>query len=260
MSREVLDRPVPPGGLRLSYGPHSQNFGELRVPSARGPYPLAISIHGGFWRPQYGLDHMSHLCEALRGRGIATWNIEYRRMTENDGDWRVTTGDALAGLRFASSLPCPIDWSRVIVFGFSAGGHLALWTAGQDVGFQLRAAVSLAGAVDLRRGFELGIGNGVTGEFLGVMPSDETYRAASPFEQIPIATRVRLIHGTADETVPLEISEGYLGAALQAGMNCELLRLAGGDHFSVMDPTDPHWPAVEAALVGLVCAEISSDS
>ncbi len=262
MSRDILERPAPPADQRIVYGQHRQQFGDLRVPNCRGPYPLAISLHGGFWRPLHNLNHMAHLCEALRSFGVATWNVEYRRMTENETDWRLTTADALAAVRFARTLPTELDWTRIIVLGFSAGGHLALWTAAHDLGFPLRAAVSLAGAVDLRRGYELQLGNGVVREFLGVSPDEApgTYRAASPFEQIPIATPVRLIHGTADETVPIEISRRYLQVATAANMDCKLLELPAGDHFAVVDPTEPRWSTVQSALLSYLGMELSSIS
>jgi len=125
---------------------------------------------------------------------------------------------------------------------------LALWSAAHDLGFSLRAAVSLAGAVDLRLGAELGLGNNVVREFLPDA-TDETYRAASPIEQIPLTTPVHLIHGTEDETVPLVVSTGYLKRAKAAGMDCRLLALDGGDHFSVMDPTTTYWPTVQDRLL-----------
>jgi dipeptidyl aminopeptidase/acylaminoacyl peptidase len=169
-------------------------------------------------------------------------------MTENDGDWRITTADALAGVRFAEQLPAEIDWDRVILLGFSAGGHLALWAAAHDLGFSLRAVFSLAGAIDLRLGAELGIGNGVVQEFL-CDATDATFLAASPKEQTPIKTPVRIVHGSDDQTVPLAVSRSYQKQAHSAGMDCDMLILEGGDHFSVIDPTTQFWPTVEDHLL-----------
>jgi dipeptidyl aminopeptidase/acylaminoacyl peptidase len=232
MGREILERPTPPGGQRIAYGTHPQQFGELRIPDDNGPFPLGIAIHGGFWRPTYGLEHMTHLCEALAEAGFATWNVEYRRITENDGDWKNTVADVLQGVRFARQLPVEIDWDHVILFGFSAGGQLALTAAAADLGFRLKHAISLGGVSDMRLAREMKLGNSVVDEFLNGTDPHE----ACPRERIPMETPVLLIHGTADETVPIAVAESYLAKAEAAGMDCELIRIQDGDHFSAIEP------------------------
>src|SRR5688572_7680400 len=72
---------VPPGAERLSYGNDPLQFGELRVPKTKGPYPIAIVIHGGCWVAKLGsmdpraiaIDNMRPLAHALTEAGIATW-------------------------------------------------------------------------------------------------------------------------------------------------------------------------------------------
>src|SRR5437588_186557 len=67
-------------GPRVHYGSDQFQFGDLQVPTKPGPHPVVVVIHGGFWRSQYGLDHIARLCPALNAAGWATWNIEYRRV------------------------------------------------------------------------------------------------------------------------------------------------------------------------------------
>src|SRR5262245_22235649 len=43
---------------RIPYGSDPLQFGDLRVPSRAGPFPVAVVIHGGCWANQYGLDLM----------------------------------------------------------------------------------------------------------------------------------------------------------------------------------------------------------
>src|SRR5512143_4362804 len=38
---------VPAADLRERYGTDSLQFGELRVPRGRGPFPVAVVVHGG---------------------------------------------------------------------------------------------------------------------------------------------------------------------------------------------------------------------
>src|SRR5437870_4328814 len=164
---DILSLPPPKADYRLHYGPDPLHFGDLRLPSAeiwgQGPYPVAIVIHGGFWRAQYDLLHAGHMCAALTATGLATWNIEYRRIGNSGGGWPGTFQDvtmAAAHLRKITE-EHNLDLERAVAIGHSAGGHLALWLAGchrvpegdplhvADP-LPLVGAVSLAGVVDLR--------------------------------------------------------------------------------------------------------------
>jgi hypothetical protein len=71
MTTPILDLTPPPADARIAYGDAPQQFGDLRLPKGAGPFPVAIVIHGGYWRAAYGLDHIGHLCAALTraGRG-----------------------------------------------------------------------------------------------------------------------------------------------------------------------------------------------
>src|SRR5262245_64343849 len=74
---------------------------------------------------------MEPLAEALAGEGVATWNIEYRRVGNEGGGWPGTFLDVAHATDHVKTLAAthPIDLSRVVVLGHSAGGHLALWAA-----------------------------------------------------------------------------------------------------------------------------------
>jgi acetyl esterase/lipase len=72
--------PSGPPDYRVPYGTDSNQFGELRLPSGKGPYPVVVLIHGGCWMPYAGARAMAPMAEALRKDGIASWNIEYRRL------------------------------------------------------------------------------------------------------------------------------------------------------------------------------------
>jgi dipeptidyl aminopeptidase/acylaminoacyl peptidase len=60
-----------------------------------------------------------------------------------------------------------------------------------------------------------------------------------------------LIHGTDDDSVPLELSERHHRAALAAGDRCELVVLPGAGHFEVVDPRTAEWQRVLAATHAL---------
>jgi acetyl esterase/lipase len=267
MGREILDQPAPPADERLHYGPDALQFGDLRLPPGPGPHPVAIVIHGGFWRARYNLDHIGHLCAALTRVGIATWSLEYRRVGNAGGGWPGTLLDAAMGADYVHELAGKhhLDVTKVASIGHSAGGQLALWLAARKKipaadalattsPVALRGAVSLAGVVDLRRGWELKLGDGAVAEFMGGPPDKLASRCikASTIEMVPLGVKVRLLHGTEDSVVPIDISNNYQKSASRAGDDALMWVLGGADHFAVIDPRSEHWGKVEATVRGLL--------
>jgi acetyl esterase/lipase len=263
--RGILDMPAPRADFRIHYGADASQFGDLRVPQGAGPHPVVVMIHGGFWRARYNLDHAGHLCAALAQAGIATWNLEYRRLGNPGGGWPGTFLDVAAGADHVRDLAGKylLDLAKVITMGHSAGGHLAVWLAARRRIPQgdalasvhplpLRGAVSLAGIVDLRRAWELRLSDGAVGALMGGPPEKlpGRYHTASPIELVPLGLKVRLLHGTEDSVVPIEISNNYQKAASRAGDDAFMVVLPGADHFAPIDPHSEYWPKVDAAVRG----------
>ena len=66
------------------------------VDPARAAFPVAVVIHGGFWRARYGRKLMRPLCHDLAERGWAAWNLEYRRLGHGSGGGVGTSSPAAA--------------------------------------------------------------------------------------------------------------------------------------------------------------------
>jgi len=256
ISQDILQLPPQPPGDRIQYGTDPLQFGELRVPGGNGPYPVAIVIHGGFWRAAYDLDYISHLCVALNEAGIATWSLEYRRIGNSGGGFPGTLDDIAAGANYLGKLPASyhLDLNRVVVVGHSAGGQLALWLAGQKNSIKLQGIVSLAGVSDLRRAYELKLSNTVVADFLGGSPDTvpDRYKIVSPIELLPLGVPQRLIHGTLDSNVPFEISKSYVAAAKSRGDDAELIPLEGAHHFELIDPRTKEFETVKKTILELL--------
>lgn len=109
---DLANAPVPSGAHRIAYGSDPLQFGELRLPSTKGPHPVAIVIHGGCWVAKLGtmdqravaMDNMRPLAAALTDSGIATWNIEYQRLGHNGGGWPGTFRDVANAADFLRTL------------------------------------------------------------------------------------------------------------------------------------------------------------
>lgn len=249
-SLEIMEVAPDPADHRIAWGTGAQQFGELRLPSGIGPFPVIINLHGGFWRAQYDLRHAGHLCAALKRKGVATWNVEYRRIGQEGGGYPGTLQDAVAGCRHITQLASrfPLDLRRVVVMGHSAGGHLALYAAPQLP--PIRGVVALAPVADLRRAQELNLSRGVVRLLMGASPDEagDRYREASPIERVPLKLPQILVHGTEDDVVPIEISRLYAAAARAAGDPAELVELAGAGHFELIDPRTREWIEIERLI------------
>ena len=113
----------------MAYGAAPSQRLEVWAPSAGdGPWPVAVLLHGGYWRDRYDLHLMDGLAGDSAARGWLAVNVEYRRVGADGGGWPATFDDVRAAVATAARLPGG-DPERLVAIGHSAGGHLALWAA-----------------------------------------------------------------------------------------------------------------------------------
>ena len=240
-SHEILSDPPPPAAdARIAYGPEPLQFGDLRVPAGGGPFPLAVVLHGGYWQATYNLIHTGALCRALADAGIASWNLEYRCVGVPAGEWPGPRDDLERALDHLPRLPFEHD-GRTVLVGHSAGGQLALWAAKRA---QL-PVVALAPVSDVRDAAGRRGPNSAPARFM----APEHYADGSPVELLPLGVRQVVIHGTADEDVPYEMSVRYVEAARG---EAELVTLEGTGHFEPIDPQAAAFRQTLAAIRSLL--------
>lgn len=253
---DIFSSTPPAADKRVRYGADELQFADVRIPAGHGPHPIVLFIHGGYWRAKYDLVHTGHLCQALKRSGIATWNVEYRRVGNPGGGWPGTFEDIRSAYRYLrephkkDEVPA-LDVENLCVVGHSAGGQLAMCLPAYEK--TISRVLALAGVLDLRRGWNLHLSNDAVAEYLGGSPTEvpDHYREASPIDKpVPHAVQ-KLIHGTADDSVPYEISQNYVERKKMMGENVELITLPGVGHFELIDPGSAVWNKVQQTIVKL---------
>lgn len=262
---ELGGMPLPAAGERITYGNGPQQFGELRVPSGPGPFPVMIVIHGGCWQNEFDYVYMTRLAEWLTEHGVATWTIEYRRLGDAGGGWPgtfldVADGtDALRGMAEKAHL----DLKRVFATGHSAGGHLALWLASRgklpksselyrENPVAIQGVLGLAAITNLEK-YRIGPPNSCHSSvepLLGGGPDkvSSRYAETSPSQRLPIGVRQIFIQGEKDPIVEAASVREYVEAAKKAGDHAEILPLAEAGHFEACVPLPQTASVFEDAL------------
>ena len=158
-----------------------------------------------------------------------------------------------------------LDRARTAIVGHSAGGHLALWLTGShrisegsplhvDKRQVVNNAVSLAGVSDLALAWRQKLGNGIVTRLMGGTPEEQPdrYIAGSPIELLPTGARQVLVHGAADDTVPVSQSEAFVKRAEKLGDRPTLVKLDRIGHYELIDPESEAWQAVAGAVLSLL--------
>jgi arylformamidase len=227
--------------LGLSYGESLRQFIDLFCPRPDVTAPLALFIHGGYWR-SLEPSLFSHMARGLNAHGVAVAVAGYDLCPD------VTIAEIIEQIRHA----CLFLWlrtrGRMMVYGHSAGGHLAAAMVATDWhGLYPRtpadlvpAACSISGVFDLA-------------PLLGVsMNQDlrldgESARAASPlFWPAPKGRPFDALVGGLESSEFLRQSRAIADSWSRAGAETRYEAIAGMNHFTVIDAlTDP-----QSAMVG----------
>jgi arylformamidase len=211
--------------LGLSYGESPRQFIDLFSPRPDVTSPLALFIHGGYWR---SLDPslFSHMARGINAHGVAVAVVGYDLCPE------VTIAEIVEQIRHA----CLFLWlrtgQRMMVYGHSAGGHLAgalLATEWHTLYPKTPAdLVHTSMAEDLRL-------------------DEASAREVSPlFWPAPKGRPFDAIVGGLESSEFLRQSRVVAETWGKAGADTRYQEIAGTNHFTVIDTlTDP-----QSAMVG----------
>lgn len=214
-SSALLDRP---------YGSRKRNRIDI-FRSGRTDAPLLVFIHGGYWQ-RNSKEVFSCMAEGPLAAGIDVALPGYTLAPE------ATLGDIVAEIRAAlqwlrSEGPMlGVAAGRMIVSGWSAGGHLAATAMSWP---EVDAGLSVSGIFDLEP-----IQLGALNDTLGLSVSDAA--ALSPLHHIPeSAGPLAIAFGTAELPELQRQSRQYAQAWGEAALSRRLLPLEGKNHFSILE-------------------------
>lgn len=247
---------APSGEVRgelVTYGSDAGEIGELWIPATIDGErsPIVVVIHGGFWqRRSADYSVMSPLSQALFSSGYAVWNIEYGRVGQAQGGWPYTLDNVGAAIDYVVSLADvhAIDSSRLGVLGHSAGGQLAIWSAGReelergdpgvDPLLMPSVVIALAPVQDIERADNEALGDDATSKLLGGHVADvpDRYRVFGVGRGSP---EVQVILGTDDDTVPERFALGRF-----VGTGKQVRRLEGVGHLGLISPSGESMAAI----------------
>ena len=264
---DLLDRPRPAADSRIAYGADPLQFVDLWLPKQAAPHPVVLMVHGGCWQTDVAeADIMNYIADALRSRGIAVWNIEYRGVDRPGGGYPGTFLDVAAAAD-ALRLAAPkyrLKLDRVVVLGHSAGGHLGLWLAGRGripAGSALHAAdpLPIATAISIGGLADLAAAQSPPGNTCGsaavhrltgapTAARANVYADTSPAELMPFAAAQVLVNATRDPIAPPAFAAAYAARAKAGGVTVRRVTVPDEGHVELIAPGTKAWTAELAEI------------
>jgi arylformamidase len=231
--------------LDIRFGPSERQYIDLFNAKDTGA-PLALFIHGGYWRAMSPKEH-SHLARGLTGNGIAVAVAGY------DLSPQVSIAQIIEEMRAAVLFLWKRYGKRIMVYGHSAGGHLTAcmmatdWpsldpTAPADLvpaGYAVSGVFDLAGLIntDMNADFKL---------------DEASARAASPlFWPAPQGRILDIVVGADELPEFIRLSHVMADNWGAAGVQTRYEEVPGTHHFSVVAPLADPLSAMTGRVVEL---------
>ena len=210
----------------------------LDVFPAEIAYGTFIYIHGGYWRAGSARDN-SAIAERFCDAGVAVFLINYTLCPD-------TTVPAIV-----QQVTEAVEWikqrghdygadpDRLYVCGTSAGAHLAAMLMAADD--SITGACLISGIYDLAPVLNVSVNDDI-----GLKP--EWVRPMSPMFQLPLGNpKLVLAVGELEPPLWAQQTRDYATRCDARGLECDLLEVAGANHFSVAE-------ALYAAEAPVACA------
>jgi arylformamidase len=232
--------------LGLAYGTSARQTVDLFFPDATGHTPLALFVHGGYWR-SLEASTFSHMAAGLNAKGVAVAVAGYDLCPQ------VTIGQIITQIRTA----CLFLWrrfgQRLMVYGHSAGGHLAACMLATDwkkfdpkapadlvpAGYSISGLFDLAPLVHTAMNADLRLDEV---EVARVSPLNWPVTPPRAFQAVV---------GGAESPEFLRQSRSVVDAWRPKGIDARYEEIAGANHFTVLDPLSDPASAMTARCAAL---------
>ena len=232
--------------LGLTYGGTPRQIIDLFLAEGHENAPLAVFVHGGYWR---SLDPsiFSQVARGPNGRGISVAVVGY------DLCPNITIAEIIEQMRRM----CAFLWQRfgrrMMVYGHSAGGHLAAALVATDwrklypkaPADLVVAAYSISGLFDLTPLIGISMNQ-------DLRLDDAEARKVSPlFWPAPAGRSFDAVVGGLESNEFKRHSQVIAQSWQQAGAQTRYEEVAGTNHFTVIDPLSDPQSAMTARVVAL---------
>lgn len=213
------------------------------VPETDEPTPLVVMVPGGGWATADpgGLEGLGR---ALAGSGVMTAWVEIRA-AEDEVLYPVPVEDVLCAVGFAAAVgrESQVGAGPVVVLGHSSGAHLAALAvlavddfspACPEETVRPTALIGLAGPYDVDQVPDLAMtlfGAG-RGEAPDMWDAGNPVLRAGSRPEVPVL----LLHGEADDLVPVAFTTGFADALRDGGHDVSTVVIPGADHHEIYAP------------------------
>ena len=236
----------PKAELGVKYGPSQRQMVDIFPAAGDGPNtPLALFIHGGWWRSLHP-SSFSQMAKGPNAHGVSVAVAGYELCPT------CSIGDIVGQMRAATLLL----WRRyrrpIMVYGHSAGGHLAAcmvatdWkTLAPDAPADLvPAAYGVSGVYDLAPLTQISVN-------ADLKLTEESAHQLSPlYWDVPAGRVFDAVVGAEESNEFLRQSK-IIAEAWRQGMTTTRYEAAPGNHFTVLDPLNDPASAMTARVVEL---------
>jgi acetyl esterase/lipase len=255
--RSVMSLPAAAPAETISYGEAQSQKIELFLPATNAETPdalrpVVVLIHGGCWQQKVaGMELVRPAAGAFLEKGYAVWSITYRRIDEEGGGYPGTfqdVGAAIDALRDHAEAK-KLDLNRVVLWGHSAGGHLALWAGARhklpaesplrtENPLRPRGVVSVGGFGSLQK-WETEIRTVCGADSVPKLAPGETdarFADTSPDRLLPSGVPAVMLHGVFDYVAFPAMGLSHAQDGRKAGDRVDIQIAPVAGHFEVIAP------------------------
>ncbi|MEH6698726.1 MAG: alpha/beta hydrolase [Brevundimonas sp.] len=210
---------------RIAYGPGPREVLDLFTPEGQPEAPVAVFLHGGYWQALDGAAFRG-IAPALLSHGVAVALPTY------DLAPAVSLGRILRQVRTATDLIRARTGTRPLVFGHSAGGHMAAALLSEG---RAGAAVAISGVFDLAPLLETSLNAALQLDPLMATALSPIHWPA-PDGSSPGGTTLDCWVGAEESAEFRRQSHAMAGRWGAGGADTSVRELVGLNHFTVLDP------------------------